>query len=70
MDTSIFNSNLKFVLELLQTFSDDSTAQVIKANNTETFERAKSEKREVVCIDLDAHRGVMTSSAEVGDIQA
>ena len=70
MDTSIFNSNLKFVLELLQTFSDDSTAQVIKANNAETFERAKSEKREVVCIDLDAQRGVMTSSAEVGDIQA
>jgi len=69
LDTSIFNSNLKFVMELLDTFSDHSTAQVIQANN-ETFERAKSQKRDLVCADLDASQGLAMLSQDIGDIQA
>ena len=54
-------------MELLDTFSDHSTAQVIQAND-ETFERAKSQKRDLVCADLDASKGQAMLSEDIGDI--
>lgn len=53
IDTSIFNSNLKFVMELIETFSESSQNKVIRAT-PESFHKFRNIKREEVCEDLDA----------------
>eukprot|EP00347_Sterkiella_histriomuscorum_P017164 403350423 len=48
IETSILNSNLKFIVELVETFSDKSAYKLIMAN-AQSFEKAKYFKREEIC---------------------
>jgi hypothetical protein len=58
IDTSIFNSNLKFVMELIDTFSKSSQSKVIRATN-DSFEKTKNVKRESLCEELDATYNIL-----------
>ena len=52
-DTSILKNNLKFVLDLIHTFTLEKPFQIYQATD-ESFERAKDQKREILCPELDA----------------
>ena len=54
IDTSIFNNNLQFVIELIKVFHDNKLVYRFSSATTDQFEKSKNLKMEQVCPDLDA----------------
>lgn len=67
METSIFNSNLKFVIELIQTLTEEKTDDHLQngAGLPEIFEIAKIQPRESVCEDLDANKSLVDENQDL-----
>ena len=69
-ESSIINSNLKFVVELLEAFTneEDGGLSSLLGSSSQAFEDSKKFRREEVCEYLDASKSLVERSGE--DIHA
>jgi hypothetical protein len=55
LETSIIDKNLKFVIELLDTFTGSAGSNYL-IPSAESFDRAKASMRDEICEELDASK--------------
>ena len=59
METTIINNNFKFVIALIKMFIDEKKADE-NYGDIENFEKYKSISNEIVCMELDAKKGIIS----------